>query len=688
MAIHGTLTQEAYEVIIGNDLLSLQLGIPTTATKDEVAIFLTTRDDFFTTGIRSLTQQETEDLFSWITSADGLLRVHAPSDGGGQLTNATLGNLTSVGGDLEIIAGIDGSEALPLTSVGGQLMVGLEYQRGTTLSYTVDYNIFSNLTFFGTYQGAAVLSSYFVVPSATETITLQNAVGTAGSLRVFAPNVETLNLPNLTIGVEVEGDSFTSLTAPQASYVRVEGNNFTDFTSPANSISFSVSSDNFESLILPNVTSLSLIIESEKNVLIDASPTRTYNSFYISAPITDISFLSNVTQVGGFGFSFYNTEIEDLSPIDRADFQFNQYVTPTFSDALSQSALEEHSYGLFGCLFNSDRDSKFRTAFFRDYSFYIALWDNAYPEGNPDCATTSTPITPADLNPDQFSFVSNTSLDPNTQVLSNTVTLEGFDDSLDVTLIGGINTTVSVNGGAFTETASVTSGDTLQIRTTSPNDYDVSTSIFVGVGGTNTIWIVSTAENQGPIVANPLEDFQVEVDDIVNIDITNVFTDPEDHDLTYKLEGAPKSLSLEDVDGVVSIKGTLTLDDIGAYNAHIIATDTENASAIDYFKFKVDINRDDIAEVVTRVDGINNDVNVVRNEVGVIEAEITEIKAELESGGNVDLSGIQEQLDNLQDQINFINNNVASALNNNVQRAQEATSQTCLLYTSPSPRDS
>ena len=39
------------------------------------------------------------------------------------------------------------------------------------------------------------------------------------------------------------------------------------------------------------------------------------------------------------------------------------------------------------------------------------------------------------------------------------------------------------------------------------------------------------------------------------------------------------------------------------------------------------------------------------------------------------LSGIQEQLDNLQDQINFINNNVASALNNNVQRAQEVASQ-------------
>ena len=154
-----------------------------------------------------------------------------------------------------------------------------------------------------------------------------------------------------------------------------------------------------------------------------------------------------------------------------------------------------------------------------------------------------------------------------------------------------------------------------------------------------------------------------------------MFTDPEDHDLIYKLEGAPKSLSLEDVDGVVSIKGTLTLDDIGAYNAYVIATDTENASAIDYFKFKVDINRDDIAEVVTRVDGINNDVNVVRNEVGVIEAEITEIKAELESGGSTDTSALEVRITANETWINaqpaFWDTTI-NAINNNVRAAQQA----------------
>ena len=143
-------------------------------------------------------------------------------------------------------------------------------------------------------------------------------------------------------------DNFTSLTAPKANYVSVESESFTSFTTPVNGLIFVAGAPNFESLSAPNATWLGLSLQSTKDVTIDASPTTISSSLHIAAPITDISFLSNVTQNNTFSWNFYNTEIEDLSPIDRADFEFQSYVTPTFSDALSQSALEEHSYGLFG----------------------------------------------------------------------------------------------------------------------------------------------------------------------------------------------------------------------------------------------------------------------------------------------------------------------------------------------------
>ena len=174
-----------------------------------------------------------------------------------------------------------------------------------------------------------------------------------------------------------------------------------------------------------------------------------------------------------------------------------------------------------------------------------------------------------------------------TIVESNIVQVTGFERPIDVRVVGGLNTKLSVNYAEFTdEPQFVDDGDYLQIQTEIPDFYGFSFNVFVGIGGTSAQWQISTTDNQGPTVDNPLPDLDLTVGDVVYIPLADVFEDPEGHTLYYNLHRAPQSLSIQD--GV--IVGELTLNDVGQYSVFLEAKDGLGGGSFDRFTITVSPN--------------------------------------------------------------------------------------------------
>ncbi|MBN1226336.1 MAG: hypothetical protein JXA79_05045, partial [Deltaproteobacteria bacterium] len=72
---------------------------------------------------------------------------------------------------------------------------------------------------------------------------------------------------------------------------------------------------------------------------------------------------------------------------------------------------------------------------------------------------------PEDTTPDQFAFTDQIDVEPDTEITSNTITIEGINATASVSIAGG---TYSVNSGAYTSAdGTVDNGDTLTVQQTS-----------------------------------------------------------------------------------------------------------------------------------------------------------------------------------------------------------------------------
>lgn len=102
-------------------------------------------------------------------------------------------------------------------------------------------------------------------------------------------------------------------------------------------------------------------------------------------------------------------------------------------------------------------------------------------------------VLPPDDVADQFSFDSVEDASLTTVYNSNTVTLTGLD--IPVNAFCTNNAELSVNGGPFTtNTVTVNSGDTLQIRMESSDLYSTKKTSSVSVGVTNTTYNITTQQ--------------------------------------------------------------------------------------------------------------------------------------------------------------------------------------------------
>jgi len=101
--------------------------------------------------------------------------------------------------------------------------------------------------------------------------------------------------------------------------------------------------------------------------------------------------------------------------------------------------------------------------------------------------------------PNQFTFTDVTGASTNTQYTSNTVTLSGSFTATTATLTGTGSPTMSINGGSFSSSsATVSSGDTIQVRLTSAGTAGTSRSATVTVGETSDTYTVTTTGGGSP----------------------------------------------------------------------------------------------------------------------------------------------------------------------------------------------
>ena len=315
------------------------------------------------------------------------------------------------------------------------------------------------------------------------------------------------------------------------------------------------------------------------------------------------------------GFDITRNNFNDLYWIN-ADATYD---VVNMASALNAAALEEQGYNALGCAPN---DSVWANALRNDgYGFYLSLWEIEYPDGRTDCVNPSFD----DLQPNVFTFATTTNAQQNAVVTSNVAEITGFDDQLQVRVLGGINTLISVNGGAFVDTSTeplISSGDTIQLKSNAPATLNTSVGVHVAVGLTSAVWTISTAANVGPMVVAPLPDYTVEVEDTFDVDVSGVFTDPEHPNLVFELLNAPPSLKIAD-DHIV---GTLTLNDLGTWNAFLQATDDEGAKGLDAFTIEVDINRDDIKELIQEVEEINEEENETAATLQALQEQVNRLE--------------------------------------------------------------
>jgi len=103
----------------------------------------------------------------------------------------------------------------------------------------------------------------------------------------------------------------------------------------------------------------------------------------------------------------------------------------------------------------------------------------------------------ADLTPDPFSFSDLTSQPLGTLVISNMITVWGFNCPVSISVTGG---EYRIGTGPWTNTnGTITNGQQVTLRQTSSASHGSTTSTVLTVGGTSDTWSVTTIPVAGDI---------------------------------------------------------------------------------------------------------------------------------------------------------------------------------------------
>jgi hypothetical protein len=110
-------------------------------------------------------------------------------------------------------------------------------------------------------------------------------------------------------------------------------------------------------------------------------------------------------------------------------------------------------------------------------------------------------VTGPDIVPDVFGFTALTEQPPGSLVASNSIAVSGINTAVPVIVTGDGAPQIRINGGAWTTSGTITSGQSLEVRLTSANAKSKTHSANVTVGGVSGTWSVTTTSCAGGLVA-------------------------------------------------------------------------------------------------------------------------------------------------------------------------------------------
>lgn len=110
--------------------------------------------------------------------------------------------------------------------------------------------------------------------------------------------------------------------------------------------------------------------------------------------------------------------------------------------------------------------------------------------------------TGTDSTPNAFTFTDVTGQALSTLITSNTITISGLTTGASVSVSGSGSPKISINGGAWVTSGTITNGQSLRVQLTSSASFSTALSATVDVGGVTDSWSVTTRAANGCTVAS------------------------------------------------------------------------------------------------------------------------------------------------------------------------------------------
>ncbi|MFP4401734.1 MAG: archaellin/type IV pilin N-terminal domain-containing protein [Candidatus Nanoarchaeia archaeon] len=164
--------------------------------------------------------------------------------------------------------------------------------------------------------------------------------------------------------------------------------------------------------------------------------------------------------------------------------------SPSFSSCTLDG--ETVSHGNNGTFYNSSS-----VAFGNSCSSIVRTCDDGTLDGDSSYNYSSCSVDGQDTDPDAFSFTNQTDVATSSSITSNSLTPTGYDGPLSVSVNGDGSPQISINGGSWTTSTSMSPGDSIEVRLTSSSSYDTTSQATVDLGDYSTTWSVTTEEDLG-----------------------------------------------------------------------------------------------------------------------------------------------------------------------------------------------
>lgn len=133
-------------------------------------------------------------------------------------------------------------------------------------------------------------------------------------------------------------------------------------------------------------------------------------------------------------------------------------------------------------------------AFAQESTFFYRYRAGSVPEaGSGSPGPVTPPPGPTDSIPDSFTILTVTGAAPSTYIESAPVTVIGFTGAQPISATAVQVAEVSVEGGPWTTSTTITSGQSFRVRTMSSSTYESTSTVSVKVGdGDSVVWSVET----------------------------------------------------------------------------------------------------------------------------------------------------------------------------------------------------